>query len=149
MKKKIIKTGFTLVEMLIVVGLITLLAAISFPIYKNFIEVSQIDNTTRDLQETLRRANGKSQASDFNSRWGVHITSKAFVLFSGSSWLSRDTSYDENHPAGWGINISSSVPDIIFTKNGTTTTIGTITINGGTGNNKIINVNGEGTIELQ
>ena len=148
MKKKFITTGFTLVEILVVVGIIMVLATLSFPIYKNFIAVSQSENTSRDLQETLRRANNKARESHINSQWGVRIDSSSYTLFKGRSWLTRESSYDESHSVQWGISISSALSEIIFTKNGTTTSVGSITVSGAN-SNTTITINGEGVIDLQ
>ncbi len=50
----IFKKGFTLIEMLTVVGIIAIVAAISFPVYQNMRPNITLNSTARDLATDMR-----------------------------------------------------------------------------------------------
>lgn len=52
----LLKKGFTLIEMLTVIGIIAIVAAISFPVYQNMRPNITLNSATRDLATDMRYA---------------------------------------------------------------------------------------------
>ncbi|MBZ9569857.1 prepilin-type N-terminal cleavage/methylation domain-containing protein [Patescibacteria group bacterium] len=100
MKSKI-KKGFTLVELLVIVGILVILAAISAPALRFFQRESDLANSTEEIINTLRFAQNKTLASEGASQYGVYFDSTTsphqYTLFKGTDFASRDSSSDEIH----------------------------------------------------
>lgn len=105
------KTSFTLIELLIIVGVIAILSAISFTAFHGFQSSSDLENSLEELINTLRLAQQKTIASEGASSWGVYFATSTspyqYVLFMGASYASRDTSKDEIHKLPSSVIISS------------------------------------------
>ena len=120
--------GFTLVELLMVLGILALLIVVSLPLTVNFYKTRQLDVHEQGIVQALRRAQLKAMSIERNSAFGVYLTSTQYVLFKGSSYAARDTSYDEVFDLSGNLSVSG-LSEIVFSKlNGTTTDTGTITL---------------------
>lgn len=93
--------GFTLVEIVVVIGILGVLAAIALPSYRSFQKKSDLSNITEELINTLRVAQNKTLVSEGPSQWGVFFDSSAtphqLTLFKGTAYASREQSFDEVH----------------------------------------------------
>jgi len=118
--------GFTLIEVLTVVGILVVLTAMAVPAYHYFQAESELSNTTEEIITILRLAQNKTLASEGASQWGVFFDNSAsphqFVLFKGASYPSLDPAFDEVHslPTSveiYGINLGGGGGDeIIFNR---------------------------------
>ena len=93
--------GFTLVELLIVIGITMILAAAASPIYGSLQIKAQLNETTSQVIQTLRTAREYSVARYNNSAYGVFIDitiggNDNYILYQGDSYATRDTSYDRS-----------------------------------------------------
>lgn len=140
--------GFLLIELVIVISFIAIISAISWPLYNNFLAKTRADNSARDIIEVLRRTQTKAQGSEVNTPWGVHVENDRVTLFSGASWNTRNSTYDEKQIMPSGIALNSSPTDIVFEKNGKTGAAGSITITGPDANTKTIIISNEGIIDI-
>jgi len=90
MFKKINK-GFTLVELLITMGIVVILGGIGTANYFNYQAVQVIDAVAAELAGTLRDAHQRAISQDNSSAWGVNIVNTAdetndyYELFYGDS----------------------------------------------------------------
>src|SRR3989338_3995872 len=139
--------GFVVIELLVVIAIIVILGALALPLYTSFIATTQFDNATRDIAEALRRAQAKAWGSYANNQWGVHFENDRFVVFQGTSWALRNSAFDEPQTTPSTVTMSSSPLDIIFKKNGSANSDGTVTINESGGKTKNIIISSEGVID--
>ena len=101
--------SFTLVELLVIVGIMITLTAISIPAFHFFQSESKLSNSAEEITNTLRLTQNKTLASEEASQWGVYFTTSTqlhqYTLFEGSSFASRTTSSDEVHQLPKSIEI--------------------------------------------
>lgn len=101
MEKKFFKRSFTLIELLIVIGVIIILLGLTIISLKLFYKTSDLDNTTQEIISALRLAQSKALASEGASQHGVYFDDTTsphqYTLFKGGSYAGRETSADEIH----------------------------------------------------
>ena len=153
-KQKNLTEGFSIVELLVVVGMISILVVLISPKMVNFYNTYQMDALSQDLVQTIRLADMRAMQSEGSSQYSVHLVSGAggsFTLYRGTNFSSRDTNYDEVHtlPSSLQLNYSGTGPDINFTKlEGITANTGSITLTWPDGNQtKTVTVNGFGVVD--
>ena len=139
--------GFTLVEMLLSVSIITLLVGLSVPVYATFVGRNDLDVTRQGLVEALRRAQTYARAVDGDSTWGVAILSSQAVLFKGASYATRDAAFDEIIPMGG--NVTNTGGEIVFSKlSGTPNASASTTLTQTTTNDsRTVTINAKGMVE--
>lgn len=114
MWKKLNK-GFTLLELLLSIALISVLAGFSLPIYRTLIKKNDLDIAVNSIAASMRRAQILSQAVDGDISWGVKVQSGSIVVFKGASYTTRDTAYDESFDLQSGTNPSGTT-EVVFAK---------------------------------
>ena len=128
--------GFTLVEILVVVGIIVLFLGLSIVQLRSFQQVSYLENTGKEAIAVLRLAQSKTLASEGALQYGVHFdttsTPNQYTLFQGSSYVARDTAKDEIAVLQKTIEISSlsleGTNEVVFLRlTGQSSVQGTIT----------------------
>ncbi len=95
----ILKNGFTLVELIVIVGTMLVLLALAVPSYRLFEREADLSNTLEEIVNKLRTAQNKTSASEGASKWGVYFATSTnqYVLFKGNNYASRTSSFDEVH----------------------------------------------------
>jgi len=92
-------SGFTLFEVVIVIAILAVLAAIVIPDFFPFKKNSDLDNGVQEFVSVLRLAQNKTLSSEGNSQYGVYIDTGAspnqYILFKGASYASRIVSADQ------------------------------------------------------
>lgn len=140
-------SGFTIIEVLIVIAVITILSAAALPVSYNFLNKNDLNLTAQKIVQTMRRAQFLSQANDSDSAWGVHVQAGEVTVFKGESYAARDSGRDEIYTFPVNETISGST-DFVFSKlNGYPTLAGTITITSPNATKKDVVVNACGTVE--
>jgi len=138
-------SGFSLVEIIIAIGIFSLLLGVSSAFYNRFGSASQLEIATNTVVESLRSAQAKTMMVNSDTRWGVKIALAQVVIFKGSSYTTRDQSVDQIFSVSGSV-IPSGLSEIIFTPvMGNPTAIGTITLSN-TAGTKNISINEKGTL---
>lgn len=86
--------GFTLVELLVVLGITALIGTISLPALVPFLNRGSFTNTVQIITRTLRTAQNFSISGRNDSAWGVHYEPGKLVLFKGVDFVTRDPAFD-------------------------------------------------------
>ena len=92
------KNGFSLIEIFVVIGVIAILAAVSFTTLVNRRSRTEFDGTTRRVAALLREAQSHSMAQKDGTTWGVHLenstaTSPFYAIFKTSYSTSGQIGY--------------------------------------------------------
>lgn len=152
--------GFTLVELLLIIGILFFLAGIATPVFRFFQKESDLTNSVEEIINTLRLAQNKTLASEGKSSWGIYFSTSTtphqYVLFKGSNYVTRDAFFDEIHnlPRGieiYEIDLVGGGSEIIFNRIvGTTNQFGKISLRlkEDISKNKKITVQSSGQITL-
>lgn len=140
--------GFTLLEVLLAIATLAILVGVSAPVLQNFQGRSDLDAAVMTQVATLRRAEELSRGISNDSQWGVKMATGTATLFKGSSFSTRDSSFDESAEISEYVSISGA-NEFVFSRLGATTTaIGTTTMLFlTTGDSRSITVNKKGSIE--
>lgn len=116
MREKLKKQkAFTIVEILLVVGLFAFLAAVSLPVYSGFIDRSNLSSSVDITQAAIIRARKYAQTQRNNSNWGVYYQTGQIIVFAGDSYETRDATLDEvtNIPDTIGLTVDSD-REVVF-----------------------------------
>ncbi len=130
--------GFTIVELLTVIGILILLTAVSAPAFRTFQKESDLTNTAESIINVLRYARNKTLASEESSQWGVWLSTSTipqeYILFKGENYTLRDSSYDKVHKISqkveiYAINLAGGKSEVVFNRIlGTTDYYGNISL---------------------
>ena len=107
--------GFTLVELILVMGIIALLVAVSLSFSISFYKTRQLDIHLNGIVQALRRAQLKSMSVEDDSSFGVYLTSDHYVLFKGGFYNTRDNVYDEIFELPGSLSVSG-LSEIVFSR---------------------------------
>ena len=105
------KKGFTLIELIVSIAVISLLAGLSMPIYQSFQTVNEIDVLSRTATNYLNQAQLFSQIQKDSSSWGVSLADNHLVLFSKNNEDEIETR--KSYLISPGINVSG-LTEIVF-----------------------------------
>ncbi len=98
-KKDRLQTGFTFIEVIIVVLILSVLVAITVSDFVFWSKRIDVDNTTQEFANILRLAQNRTLSSEGSSQYGVYLNTTTsphqYVMFKGTSYATRDTSADQ------------------------------------------------------
>lgn len=138
--------GFTLVEILLALGILGLMLAVAQPSYSLFLATMGAQDAEVVYVQTLRRAQLLSEAGKGDSAWGVRISTSSILLYKGSGYASRDTAYDEAFTSATQFSVFG-LTDVVFTKfTGFPNAAGTTTITTPGTSPAYVAINAKGTI---
>ncbi|MCB9807893.1 type II secretion system protein [Candidatus Peribacteria bacterium] len=87
------RTGFTFIEVLLVIGVASLIAGVSVPTYRNYKVRSDLYLARDVVIQGLYRARLLSQSGEHDDEWHYEINEG--IVFKGDDFATRDTDYDE------------------------------------------------------
>ena len=85
------KKGFTALEILIVVAILTLLGAMSLVSFTNSRRVQDLVTSGSDVLSILRLAQAKALAGEAGDQWGVRLEQSQYILFRGAAYAGSPT----------------------------------------------------------
>jgi type IV fimbrial biogenesis protein FimT len=98
--------GFTLIELMVTIAIVTILAMMTAPSMSNFIAQQQLNKSVRELAATLSQA--RSQAALLRRNITVNLDSRMVNTPTVFNW----------HPSGESIYKSTSITSLVFLSNG-------------------------------
>lgn len=107
------KEGFTLLELIVVIGIIGVAAGISVPVYRDYQIRSDLYLATEQVTQGLGRAQMRAQSAEEDDAWGFYVP--AGVLFKGESYATRDPSFDELYPMPATIGVTG-ILEVAYSK---------------------------------
>ncbi|MEK7122875.1 MAG: type II secretion system protein [Patescibacteria group bacterium] len=138
--------GFTLIEIILSLALLTVIAGASFITSRTLIIDADLDAAVIAFVEGVRGAGMRSRGSDGDNQWGVSAQSGNIILFKGTSFAARDTTYDAITTIPTTITPSGTT-EIVFAKlTGLPTSTGTLTLTGLQGQTRTLTINAKGTL---
>lgn len=142
-----IRSGFTLIEMMLSVSLLSIIFGMTMPMYNTFAIRNDLDIAIFSIVQDLRRAQVLSQVADGDSSWGVHVSSGSILIYKGSSFITRDQQYDEvtNIPT---TILVSGLNDVVFSKHtGFPQNTGTFTLTSSSNEIRNVTINQKGMVD--
>ena len=136
--------GFTLIEILIALAILTLLLGITLPLGWDFYTTTTLQSE-RDTLASLSRARGHALTNRNSAPHGIALAAQTFTLFQGASYAARTPQYDEPFPRTSSVVITGP-SEIIFTPLTGETSPATFTLTLGN-KNRSVTVNQEGMME--
>jgi prepilin-type N-terminal cleavage/methylation domain-containing protein len=102
------RNGFTVIEILIVIGISAALVGVSSGAYITLQKRSNVDLEARKLESVLNLARNRTLASEGSKSFGVHITSSLneYILFAGNTYVATDPT-NEIFKGHTGVNLNS------------------------------------------
>lgn len=106
------KQGFSLIELLITIGLTVAISVISIPLYGNLQASTKLDESLAQTVDFLRLAREQSRAGFRDAGHGIYFDpgSNQIILYQGVSYAIRDDMYDQILNLESGVMISTTIP---------------------------------------
>jgi len=142
------QAGFTLLEMLTSVAILTAITVMSLPVYESFVRQNDLDLSAQTITAMLRRAETYARANNTDGVWGVAVQSGMATLFQGSSYAARNTTRDETYDIPDSIT-TSGLNEIQFSKlTAAPNTTGNITLSSTNNSTRTITINAKGMVDF-
>lgn len=148
-KEKIfISSGFTLVEIIIVIAIMSIIAAISIVSWRSFSDATALGNTAKLIETKIKLAKSNSLSAINDVNYGVHLEAESVTIFPADSAYVFGDPDNQVSVLTDGIEIYDGAgDDIIFSRlTGTTADFGNIGIRviNNTSKTKTITINSQG-----
>lgn len=141
--------GFTLVELMIVIGITTILTGVSSVVYGNLQKSTQLNDISAQISQNLRLAREQSLAGLNDKSHGVKFNSNQYILYQGDNYTGRSVAYDRSFSVSSALTITADVSgqEVNFSRGtGLPSATGTITIAHSIGGAKSVIINSDGII---
>lgn len=139
-------SGFTLIETLLVVAVLSILTGLSVPLFQQTQVQNDLDTSVLTLTQSLRRAQLLSQAVEGDATWGVSVQSGGITLFKGASYAARDPLLDESFSLAASLT-PSGLSEVVYSKlDGLPLATGTVTLTSTANQTKSVTINAKGTL---
>jgi len=152
MARRALRSGFTAIELLLTLGLITVSAGMAVPVYRQYLIRSDLEIARQNISQGIQRAKFLSQVAMNDSSWGFSTDALPGrgVLFMGDSYATRNAEFDEEYSIPQTIAISG-LSEVSFSKiTGRPEETGTIVLTALNGEQRMIavSVGDDGTVSI-
>jgi len=138
--------GFTVLEIMVAVGLITIIGSLALFVSMDFYRSYNLDTEVETFITLISRARGRAVNNIDAMSHGVYIDEENVTLFRGNNYQTRDEELDEIFKRSQAFEVEG-LEEIVFDQlTGETTASGTVTIQG-QGRSTTISINNEGRID--
>ena len=130
--------AFTLIEFLIVIGILAIVLVISVSAFSFLTKKSDLDSLRNNIVSTLQLAKNKTLASEKANQYGVYFDISTdpdqYIIFQGDNYASRNTSFDEINKFSKTtkidtVNFNGTGSEVVFNRlNGATYNFGSIVL---------------------
>jgi|CXWL01.1.fsa_nt_gi type II secretory pathway pseudopilin PulG len=100
-----------MLEVMLVVGIIGVLSAITIPAYRDYQVHNDLTTVTEQVTQALGRARMRSQLQEGGLSWGFSVPQGA--IFAGKTFATRNAAYDEHYPIPSTI-VTSGLSEVTF-----------------------------------
>lgn len=107
--------GFTLIEILLVVAMITIVAGTGFLVLGDIVATDVRNTAAQLVTQSMRRAQLSSRNMREDDMWGVYVSSSSATVFRGDTYTTRDAAYDEAFPFPRSVTVSGTT-EFVFGK---------------------------------
>lgn len=143
-----LQAGFTLMEILLVMALFAIILGTVSPLVWSFGMQNDLDTSAVVIAQSLRRAEQLAFMASRDSDWGVNLQNSSVIIFSGSSFETRNGDLDEVFKFSSNFNYNGPT-EIVFRKfSGLPDSGSSITIMNSLNQSRIININRAGLVEF-
>ena len=139
--------GFTLPEVLLSLSLLAIIAAMSMPMYRIFLVRNDLDTAATTLAQSLRRAQSLAQGGDGDTSWGVHVGVGSILIYKGSSFVARDSSFDENTSIPTSIVPTGTIDTYFLKTTGIPNATGTYILTSQANETRTVTINQKGMVD--
>lgn len=139
------KRGFSLIELLLVIALIVITAALSFPFLITFQRQAIINEESFKAANQIRRARGLAKNSAHDDGWSFRIEGGDMYVFKGADFINRDQEFDEVVVLSPEVTASGAVEYNFDKLTGSTADVGSLTLTLDTSSYDI-SVNSKGSV---
>lgn len=94
MTTRIIRPGFTIIELIIVIAIFAITAATTLPFLGRFQQRETLSTITDDVTRALRTAQHKAMSGEQDTQWGVRFEPATYILYAGKSYKNRLQQFD-------------------------------------------------------
>lgn len=140
------RSGFTLFEMLLAVAVIAIVSLIGAPVFQGFKTRNEVDIAAQTATSAFRRASVLSESMKNNSSWGVLATTSQIIVFSGTSYATRNPQLDESYDIMPSLKLTGLTEEVFAKFTGMPSASGTLTITSINNEVRTVGINSKGTI---
>lgn len=139
--------GFTIIEMLLTLAVISVIVALSAPVYQSFQVRNDLDIAVNTISQSFYRAQVQSQSVASDTTWGLNIHSGGITIFQGENYDKRVEAFDETFDLPTSIT-PSGLTEVVFNKlSGWPMSTGTVILNSSTNETRSIKINPKGMVD--
>lgn len=109
------KKGVTFIELMVVIGVLVILFAVTVPSFIFFQKGSNLDNDAEKILNVLRLAQSKTLASEGSGQYGVYFSASGqYVFFKGSDYTTREIAFDKTYNTSSSVEIYDGLTEVVF-----------------------------------
>lgn len=140
------QAGYTLIEEVVVVGIIAVLAVFALPVYSNLQNSNGLDVTVNTLVQDLYQAQILSRNEENGTSYGVYINNQTITIYAGSSYATRNTATANVFNMPISVTVSG-LSEVDFSKlYGFPSTTGTFTLTDNSAS-RVVTINSMGMVD--